>query len=393
MTDFGVAKKNQKDNSSETSGTPGYMAPEVLCALNHSFPVDFFAVGVMGYEFMLGVRPYVGKNRKEIKELVLSRQAHVRKKEMPENWSLEAVDFINVLLQRKPSHRLGYNGMNEVKNHPWFQDFNWEELLSKKMVSPFLPRYGDNFDKKYCEGKDQIGTETEERYNYYRKKEKYKTIFDNYTFFRYDTESIEKYTAINSNSTTNNNTNTNSSSLSSKQFSFSKMLSLKNLPRSTNSLQGSSIYQSLQPQSSTRSLQTPQPHSQQKRYSPNKQQNPTSNQTQNQNQNQSKKQIFNFLDENGPFSVRHNKRPLPALHQNASMKYLNLNGNSLSLYGINGILNKKHSSSRSIVSPKKIISNNTNISNLKYGTTTANSNYNPFLKKSSSMVSIKNFHY
>lgn len=55
ITDFGVAKRNQKDNSSETSKTPGYMAPKVLCALNHSFPVDFFALGVMGYVFMLGV--------------------------------------------------------------------------------------------------------------------------------------------------------------------------------------------------------------------------------------------------------------------------------------------------------------------------------------------------
>ena len=64
ITDFGVAKKNLKDNSSETSGTPGYMAPEVLCALNHSFPVDFFALGVIIFEFMNGFRPYLGRNRK-----------------------------------------------------------------------------------------------------------------------------------------------------------------------------------------------------------------------------------------------------------------------------------------------------------------------------------------
>ena len=53
ITDFGVAKIRKKDNSSETSGTPGYMAPEVLLAQNHSFPVDFFAIGIMGYEFMI----------------------------------------------------------------------------------------------------------------------------------------------------------------------------------------------------------------------------------------------------------------------------------------------------------------------------------------------------
>lgn len=54
ITDFGIAKLYQKENSSETSGTPGYMSPEVMCSLNHSFAVDFFALGVIGYEFMNG---------------------------------------------------------------------------------------------------------------------------------------------------------------------------------------------------------------------------------------------------------------------------------------------------------------------------------------------------
>ena len=52
LTDFGVAKLYQKENSSETSGTPGYMAPEVMCAQNHTIAVDYFALGVIGYEFI-----------------------------------------------------------------------------------------------------------------------------------------------------------------------------------------------------------------------------------------------------------------------------------------------------------------------------------------------------
>ncbi len=54
LTDFGIAKNYQKENSSETSGTPGYMAPEVMCAKNHTIAVDYFALGVMTYEFMNG---------------------------------------------------------------------------------------------------------------------------------------------------------------------------------------------------------------------------------------------------------------------------------------------------------------------------------------------------
>jgi serine/threonine protein kinase len=54
ITDFGIAKIYQKENSSETSGTPGYMAPEVMCAQNHTIAVDYFALGVICFEFMFG---------------------------------------------------------------------------------------------------------------------------------------------------------------------------------------------------------------------------------------------------------------------------------------------------------------------------------------------------
>ena len=185
ITDFGVAKTNLRDNSSETSGTPGYMAPEVLCALNHSFQVDFFALGVIIFEFMNGYRPYLGRNRKEIKEAVLAKQIHVHRKQLFENgWSLESGDLINKLLYRKPHKRLGCNGIKEIKEHSWFKHINWEELMNKELKSPFIPKNGDNFDKRYCEGVEQIDTQTKERYQYYKSKSKFKTLFINYTFVR-----------------------------------------------------------------------------------------------------------------------------------------------------------------------------------------------------------------
>ena len=54
------------DNSSETSGTPGYMAPEVMVAQDHNLAVDYFALGVIGSEFMKGVRPYLGISLKRV---------------------------------------------------------------------------------------------------------------------------------------------------------------------------------------------------------------------------------------------------------------------------------------------------------------------------------------
>lgn len=74
LTDFGVARIMIGDNSHETSGTPGYMAPEVMCRQNHGLTADYFAVGVIAYECMMGRRPYVGRNRKEIREQILCKQ-------------------------------------------------------------------------------------------------------------------------------------------------------------------------------------------------------------------------------------------------------------------------------------------------------------------------------
>ena len=54
ITDFGIARVWREENAQDTSGTPGYMAPEVMCRQNHTCSVDFFAVGVMAYECMFG---------------------------------------------------------------------------------------------------------------------------------------------------------------------------------------------------------------------------------------------------------------------------------------------------------------------------------------------------
>ena len=183
LTDFGVAKINEPDNSSETSGTPGYMAPEVILIQNHSYPADFFALGVIGYEFMMGYRPYLGRSRKEIKDLIISKQAKIRREELPEGWGMIAADFINGLLQRKPHKRLGYNNISQLKEHPWMKDIDWDLLNKKELEAPFLPySRKENFDKEYCEGEEKVGEETMERYDEYIQSEFFEGLFPNYTY-------------------------------------------------------------------------------------------------------------------------------------------------------------------------------------------------------------------
>lgn len=64
---MGISREQRPNNSTDTSGTPGYMAPEVMSRKDHSYAVDYFAMGVIAYEFMLGTRPYLGRDRKEIR--------------------------------------------------------------------------------------------------------------------------------------------------------------------------------------------------------------------------------------------------------------------------------------------------------------------------------------
>ena len=183
LTDFGIAKKYDKNNLKDSSGTPGYMAPEVLCRQNHNFTVDFFALGIIGYEFMNGIRPYLGKNRKEIKEKIMAKQAQVKKSQIPKDWSLESADFINRCLQRKPSFRLGLRGISEIKEHSWFKYFPWKDLYLKKIESNFIPNSNENIDYQYCNAVQKIGVKTQERYLKIINSDIYKNAFCDFKYF------------------------------------------------------------------------------------------------------------------------------------------------------------------------------------------------------------------
>ena len=184
LTDFGISKIQSKNNSKETSGTPGYMSPEVMCGLNHTIAVDYFALGVMIYEFMKGYRPYIGRNRKEIKEKILMKEINIKyNKDYCNGWSYQSVDFINKLLVRKANLRLGFNGCKDVMNHIWFDGFNWDKVYFKEVISEFLPSGKDNFDYKYCNGVEVCGLDTRERYAEIVISDIYKVCFEDYLFF------------------------------------------------------------------------------------------------------------------------------------------------------------------------------------------------------------------
>ena len=156
LTDFGIAyEHHENDILINSSGTPGYMAPEVLIKKPHSFEVDFYALGIIIFELVYGKRPYNGKTRKEIRDQVISREVKLKNCNLPLNWDENLIDFINGLLKRKIKNRLGHIGISEIKNHPFLNDVNWEEIEKMNLQSPFIFYGEDNFDKSYANKKDE----------------------------------------------------------------------------------------------------------------------------------------------------------------------------------------------------------------------------------------------
>ena len=183
ITDFGIACLNNNNNSKETSGTPGYMSPEVLFSKNHSFLVDFYALGIISYELIYNDRPYHSITRKSLRDEILKKQAKIKFINLKKGFGIDCMNFINSLIQRKPEKRLGYkNGIIELKNHKFFKDFDWDKLLNKELIPTFIPKSSGNFDKTFCEENEQIGEQTENRYKNYMQNSRFITIFKNYTY-------------------------------------------------------------------------------------------------------------------------------------------------------------------------------------------------------------------
>ncbi|KAG0024501.1 hypothetical protein BGZ80_002061 [Entomortierella chlamydospora] len=126
-------------------GTPDYLAPESVLGMSQDVMVDWWALGVICYEFLYGFPPFHGETPEQVFENILSGDIDWHESEL--EISPEARDFMERLLCSDPKLRLGANGADEVKNHPFFKDINWDTLLSEKPA--FVPDPADIEDTDY----------------------------------------------------------------------------------------------------------------------------------------------------------------------------------------------------------------------------------------------------
>ena len=187
ITDFGLSTHLSKLSTKESPGTFSYMAPEIIFHEKTNISLDYYSLGIIVYELMKGIRPYVEFSAKETKDYLLANQFSMKRYAVPEGWGIESADFINRLLLKNPKERLGASGTKELKNHCWFRGFNFKDLYKFKIKSPII------VENKKDEVKIKtIDKETYKRYNKIMKSHEYKTAFKSFLYFNLYDQNLSK---------------------------------------------------------------------------------------------------------------------------------------------------------------------------------------------------------
>ena len=133
LADFGLAKEGVNDTQSSKSfvGSPAYLAPEMLMRKGVGKSADLYGIGAVLYEMICGTPPFFSNNIK-----ILYKNISQSKLMLHDYFSDELKDLLSQLLCRDPNKRIGVSNKNELKNHEWFKDIDWDKLAKKQIEPP-----------------------------------------------------------------------------------------------------------------------------------------------------------------------------------------------------------------------------------------------------------------
>ncbi|KAF2733179.1 serine/threonine-protein kinase cot-1 [Polyplosphaeria fusca] len=139
-------RKSRRQLAYSTVGTPDYIAPEIFSGQGYDFGCDWWSVGTIMFECLIGWPPFCAEEPHDTYRKIVDWPRNLH---FPPDQQLgaEAEDFVKRLIC-DAENRLGrIGGAHEIKQHPFFRGVQWDGL--RRIRAPFEPKLQSNIDTQY----------------------------------------------------------------------------------------------------------------------------------------------------------------------------------------------------------------------------------------------------